>query len=256
MRTPIRSETEAFRFAFAGAVLISASLLIGWLTAPLAGVAVFTLGAAAALVAYLRAPNPDRPARLRDAAQAPHPHGARAGRRHVLVVANETLSGYELRKRLAGADRERTQIDVVAPVLTSRAHYTVSDIDRETEQARARLEGSLAWARAHGIEAHGEVGDPSPAVAIEDELRDFGADEVIVVTHRPSTRAGRSTTRSSGCDASSTSPSPRSSWATTSRPALDPEGKACPTRDPSECHRPRRRRRRVRTLLLIGDRGA
>ncbi|MGO9496680.1 MAG: hypothetical protein ACLQA5_08235, partial [Solirubrobacteraceae bacterium] len=29
----------------------------------------------------------------------------------------------------------------------------------------------------------GEVGDPSPNTAIEDQLRDFGADEVIVVTH-------------------------------------------------------------------------
>ncbi|MGA2926098.1 MAG: hypothetical protein ABSG43_08900 [Solirubrobacteraceae bacterium] len=29
----------------------------------------------------------------------------------------------------------------------------------------------------------GEVGDPTPTPAIEDELRDFGADEVIVVTH-------------------------------------------------------------------------
>ena len=27
------------------------------------------------------------------------------------------------------------------------------------------------------------MGDPDPLLAIEDELRDFGADEVIVVTH-------------------------------------------------------------------------
>ncbi len=182
MRIPIRSELEAFRFTLAGALLIGAALLVGWLIAPLAGVAVFALGTTVALIAYRRAPNPDRRAPLHDAAQAPHPHGARGGRRHVLVVANEVLGGYELRKRLARTEREHMEIDVLAPVLTSRAHYTVSDIDREIEQARARLERSLAWARAHGIEAHGEVGDPNPATAIEDELRDFGADEVIV-TH-------------------------------------------------------------------------
>ena len=183
MRTPIRSEPEAFRFTLASALLIGASLLIGWLSTPPVGVTVFAVGAAAALIAYLRAPNPDRPAQLREAAHAPHPHGARPGRRRVLVVANEVLAGYELRKRLTGTDRERLQIDVLAPVLTSHTHYAVSDIDRELEQARARLERSLAWARAHGIEAHGEVGDPSAGTAIEDELRDFGADEVIVVTH-------------------------------------------------------------------------
>jgi hypothetical protein len=49
------------------------------------------------------------------------------------------------------------------------------------------LEISLAWAREQGISARGEVGDPSPTSALEDELRDFGADEVIVVTH-PSER--------------------------------------------------------------------
>jgi hypothetical protein len=45
------------------------------------------------------------------------------------------------------------------------------------------LERSLAWAREQGLAARGEVGDPSTTTAIEDELRDFGADEVIVVTH-------------------------------------------------------------------------
>ena len=68
-------------------------------------------------------------------------------------------------------------------MLTSHLHYGVSDIDRELAQARARLERSLAWAREQGIPARGEVGDPSASTAIEDELRDFGADEVIVVTH-------------------------------------------------------------------------
>ncbi len=72
---------------------------------------------------------------------------------------------------------------MLAPVLTSHVHFGMTDIDRELTDARSRLEASLAWAREHGIPAHGEVGDPSPTTAIEDELRDFGADEVIVVTH-------------------------------------------------------------------------
>ena len=45
------------------------------------------------------------------------------------------------------------------------------------------MERSLVWAREHGVIARGEVGDPNPTTAIEDELRGFGADEVIVVTH-------------------------------------------------------------------------
>lgn len=159
------------------------AVLAGWLTKPLIGVALFALVLVVAVIAYLRAANPDRRMPLREATAAAHPHGAPPGRRHVLVVANEALSGEALRERILGEDHERVEVDVLAPVLTSRLHQGVSDIDRELEQARSRLERSLAWAHEHGIVARGEVGDPSAATAIEDELRDFGADEVIVVTH-------------------------------------------------------------------------
>ena len=183
MRLPVRSETEAFRLAVGGAIAIVVALLLGWLIDPLVGVAVFAVVFVAALVVYLRASNPDRPQPLRDAAHARHPHGAVPGRRHVLVVANEALSGGELRERILGDRATEVEVDVLAPVLTSRVHAGVSDIDRELTQARARLERSLRWAREHGIAARGEVGDPSAPTAIADELRDFGADEVIVVTH-------------------------------------------------------------------------
>jgi hypothetical protein len=59
----------------------------------------------------------------------------------------------------------------------------MSDYDAETPEAHRRLDASLAWAASQGLEARGEVGDPDPLTGIEDELRDFGADEVIVVTH-------------------------------------------------------------------------
>ena len=72
---------------------------------------------------------------------------------------------------------------MLAPVLASHLHYAVSDIDGELAEARTRLERSLAWAHEHKIVARGEVGDPNPTTALEDELRTFGADEVIVVTH-------------------------------------------------------------------------
>jgi hypothetical protein len=183
MRTPIRSETEAFRFAIVGALVVGVSVLVGWLSQPLVGVAVIVLALAVSAIAYLRAANPDREEPLRRAARAAHAHGAIQGTRHVLVVANEPLAGNALRERILGEGGERVEVDVLAPVLLSRAHYGVSDIDAELEQARQRLERSLRWAREQGITARGEVGDPSATTAIEDELRDFGADEVIVVTH-------------------------------------------------------------------------
>lgn len=182
MRAPITSESDAFRVTLGGALLMLVSVVVGWLAMPLAGVAVFVLGGGLAATGYVHVARADRRPILRDAAQAPHPHGAGLGEPHVLVVANEALSGTELRERIL-RHGHRVELDVLAPVLTSHLHYGVSDIDRELEHARARLQRSLAWAGTLNIIVRGEVGDPNPMTALEDELRDFGADEVIVVSH-------------------------------------------------------------------------
>jgi hypothetical protein len=99
------------------------------------------------------------------------------------VVASETLAGEELGRELRAAGGAGVELDVLAPILASRSHYWASDVDRERAEARERLEASLAWAAEQGFAAKGEVGDPDPLVAIEDELRDFGADEVIIATN-------------------------------------------------------------------------
>ena len=170
------------RFVFAGGAVIAVSVVVGWLTTPLVGVAFFVVALVLGAIAYLRAPNPDHGTPFADAANEPHPHAGAAGTRRVLVVANHALSGEELRQRLSDIG-ERVELDVLAPVLCSHLHYAVSDIDSELAEARKRLDRSLAWARRSGFVARGEVGDPNPSIAIEDELRDFGADAVIVVTH-------------------------------------------------------------------------
>ncbi len=170
------------RFVFAGGAVIAMSVLLGWLTTPLVGVGFFVAALVVGAIAYLRAPNPEHRTPFADAENEPHPHGGAAGTRRVLVVANQALSGDELRQRLTDMG-ERLELDVLAPVLTSHLHYAVSDFDGELAEARQRLDQSLAWARRSGFVARGEVGDPDPTTAIEDELRDCGADAVVVVTH-------------------------------------------------------------------------
>jgi hypothetical protein len=183
MRLPIRSETDAFRLTVAAALIVLVGALIGWLSEPLIGVIVFAALALLGAVAGLRGSDPEHRQPLREAAHEPHRHGAHAGMRHVLVVANEALSGDELLNRICGGEAcETVDVDVLAPVLSSRTHLLFTDIDDDVRAARRRLGRSLAWAHAHGLRARGELGDPSPTTALEDELRDFGADEVIVVT--------------------------------------------------------------------------
>jgi hypothetical protein len=181
MRVPFKTETDAFRVAVALGLLAGASLVVGWLASRPYGVVVFAAGVAAGVTFELAGRETDRGSALREAAHGPHPHGVSGGKRHILVVASEKLAGEELARELAAAGAADVELDVLAPILPSRSHYWASDVDREREQARARLEASLAWAADQGFAAKGEVADPDPLVAVEDELRDFGADEVIIV---------------------------------------------------------------------------
>jgi hypothetical protein len=183
VRLPVKSETDAFLIAYGSAVLIGASFALGALVSPVAGVALLAGGVLGAVGWDLAKRDPDRPARLRQAAQAA---GSRAadGRRRILVIANETLVGRELREELVQRGAPGAELRVVAPILPSRAHYITSDIDRDVAAARLRLDATLAWAHAQGFDAAGRVGDDTPpATAIEDELRRFPADELIISTH-------------------------------------------------------------------------
>ena len=184
MRNPVRSETDAFYLVFGSAALIAGSAALGALVDPLVGIALFVGGLAGAFVWEVSSKDPDRRRPLRDAA-AQGRHGAQT-RRMVLVVANRTLEGENLRAELRRRAAAGAELHIVAPILASRTHYIASDVDQELEEARARLDAALAWARSEGIDAAGDVGDPNSALgAIEDALRVVGADEVIVSTHPP-----------------------------------------------------------------------
>ena len=72
---------------------------------------------------------------------------------------------------------------VVCPALNSPLRHWVSDEDQARAAAAARLDESLAAMRAVGLDATGEIGDGDPIQAIEDALRTFRPDELIISTH-------------------------------------------------------------------------
>jgi hypothetical protein len=186
MQVPSRTETDAFRVAAVLGLLAGVSVLIGILISAPYGIVAAAAGIAAGLTFELSGREDGTPA-LSQAAHSEHRRSATHGERHILVVASEKLSGAELRDQLRASGGADFQLEVLAPVLVSRSHRWSSDTDSERERARERLEASLAWATEQGFSASGEVGDSNPMVALEDELRDFGADEVIVTVH-PSER--------------------------------------------------------------------
>ncbi len=183
MRNPIRSETDAFYLAVGGATLTGASLALGALADPIAGGALFLGCLIGAGVWEFATKDPDRRQALREAAAAGRV-GASSTRRRVLVVANRTLQEEDLAEILRDRAERGDELHVVAPILVSRIRYIASDVDRELQEASERLETALAWANAAGYEASGKVGDPNVALgAIEDELRLFAADEVLISTY-------------------------------------------------------------------------
>ena len=100
------------------------------------------------------------------------------------MIANETVGGApllnEIRRRSEGVNE---RVLVVVPALNSPLKHWVSDEDGAREAAQERLEASLTVMRAAGIDASGEVGDGDPLQAIEDALRTFAPDELVISTH-------------------------------------------------------------------------
>jgi hypothetical protein len=181
MRNPVRSEADAFHIAVGCTVVVVAAVVLGALVAPLLGVALLLAALVAGTFWEFSTKDPDRRRPLREAAAEARPH---AGRRRVLVVANRTLGGDELRAELRRRAIAGAELHVVAPILCSRAHYIASDVDAELDEARERLATTLAWAEAESVAVTGRVGDANAALgAIEDELRRYGADEVIISTY-------------------------------------------------------------------------
>jgi GABA permease len=111
---------------------------------------------------------------------AQHPEGER----RILVVANETVTGGELLREISRrANGERTSLLVVTPALNSQMKHWASDEDGARAAAQARLDASLAALQLAGLNARGEVGDDDPLQAIDDALRTFAPDELIISTH-------------------------------------------------------------------------
>jgi hypothetical protein len=177
VQNPFRSEEEAFHFLirviFYFAAIIIAALIDKW-----AGVAVFVILTLGVLWWVFMRGEPSRPVQT-----APRRLGADDERR-ILVIANETVGGETLRKTIAErAAGYREDVLVVCPALNSPLRHWASDEDGARAAAAQRLERSLERLHDVGIDARGQVGDGEPLQAMEDALRTFGADEIIISTH-------------------------------------------------------------------------
>jgi hypothetical protein len=177
MKNPLRDEASAFQAVLvtlgATALVVVAAWIHTWL-----GLVVFLVLVAAAFWT-IRGGMRHRP---------PPTHVMRdeGPVRRILVVANETVGGGELRE-LLGRKAEGVSEDVllVCPALNSKLRTWTSDEDGARAAAQARLDASLNRLHEAGVSARGEIGDGDPLQALEDALRVFPADEIVVSTHPP-----------------------------------------------------------------------
>ena len=177
MKNPLRSEAEAFQFLL-GAVVYFAAIAIAGVINEWAGLAVFIVLTSAVLVWWMRA------RRLEAPTQTAPVHRGGPDERRILVIANETVGGRPLLDRISERSAgHKTEVLVVSPALNTPLRYWASDEDSAREQAGQRLDRSLARLEQQGVQARGEIGDGDPVQAIEDALRTFGADEIIISTH-------------------------------------------------------------------------
>jgi GABA permease len=180
MHNPLRSEADAFKWVVVIGFAAVSVIVLTLLTRPVVGViwAAALIGFGAG-VAYRGA----RGSLPRSVAVT---RGG-DGKFRLLVIANETVQGEALLAEIRERCRERKcEILVVTPALpTSRAAHWASDSDEATELARQRMELSLIAIGELGLKAKGEIGDADPNLAIEDALRVFSADEIVISTHPP-----------------------------------------------------------------------
>lgn len=177
MKNPLRDEAAAFQVVLVtlgGAILVA---LAAWIN-PWLGLVVF-LALVAAAVWAIRGGMRQRP---------PQAHVVRdeGPTRRILVIANETVGGTTLLDVLRDkADGVREEMLLVCPALNSRVRTWTSDEDGARAAAQDRLDASLARLGKAGVAARGEIGDGDPLQALEDALRVFPADEIVVSTHPP-----------------------------------------------------------------------
>lgn len=180
MHNPLRSEADVFRLVVA--IVVGAALVVALtlLTRPVWGVLLAALLIGIGIGLAWRVTRGSEPRSV----EATH---AADGTRRILVVANQTAAGRELLEEIRNRSRGRKcEVMLVSPALVnSRAAHWASDIDDGLDRARERMARSVAAFRGVGVEVRAEVGDSDPNMAIEDALRVFPADEIVISTLPP-----------------------------------------------------------------------
>jgi len=161
MRNPLRSEGDAYRFLWivvGGAIVIVVGAVINKWVGVAAAVVFF--GALAWWLVSEPVPGASDPPKQVVSATP-------EGQRRILVVAPPGTESVEV--------PDGVEVLIVVPALASKLEAATGAVDDRRADAEA-----TAAALGEKLGARAEVGADDPALAAEDALRVFGADEVLV----------------------------------------------------------------------------
>jgi nucleotide-binding universal stress UspA family protein len=153
-----------------GIAIVAAMALTGTFGAGL-GMAVGAL-AATSLVVFAARSKPQPRLEVASSEDAGH---------RVLVVAVAEATP-ESAQRIADISGSPSDVRLVVPVPSHRLDRWLSAEDDARHQAEALLARSAGTLVAAGLPVSGSIGDADPAQALEDELRGYAADEVVLLT--------------------------------------------------------------------------
>jgi hypothetical protein len=153
-----------------GIAIVAAMALAGTFGAGL-GMAVGAL-AATSLVVFAARSKPQPRLEVAPSEDAGH---------RVLVVALAEATP-ESAQRIADITGSPSDVRLVVPVPSHRLDRWLSAEDDARHEAEALLARSAGTLVAAGLPVSGSIGDADPAQALEDELRGYAADEVVLLT--------------------------------------------------------------------------
>ena len=103
----------------------------------------------------------------------------------VLVLTSEPITAERLRDALGSdGDPAEAEVMVVAPALADSAlQFWMSDADDAIARADEVRRESVERLGQEGVSAAGDTGEADPYTAIEDALKTFDADRIVLFTH-------------------------------------------------------------------------
>jgi GABA permease len=106
--------------------------------------------------------------------------GEAAGRRLLLAVGAAVSEVAALPVLVRSLLDAASDILVITPVLPSRLEWLASDTDKARYEADERLGTLLGQLEEMDLPAAGQVGDETPLTALDDAVRTFAPDHILI----------------------------------------------------------------------------